>query len=36
MKSGTAIMTRVAARVVLWHKSLRFSAAHNIWRFDDF
>jgi len=35
MKSGTMLIRVVAARLALCHKSIRFSAAHNIWRLDD-
>jgi len=36
MKSRTVLTKRVAARLALCHKSRGFSAAHNIWRLDDF
>jgi hypothetical protein len=36
MKSEALLARRVAAGLALCHKSRRFSAAHNIWRLDDF
>jgi len=36
MNSAVRLMMRVAAPVPLCHKAHRFSAAHNIWRLDDY
>jgi hypothetical protein len=35
MKSRAVFVRRVAARLAVCHKPYRFSAAHNIRRFDD-